>query len=182
MENITHIYQVKNERMGGFVPSWDAPKSKPEFNNILSSFSPINEPVEISKSTENKKFGFLDIIDIVNPLQHVPLVNMAYRAITGDEIKPVSKVIGAGVFGGAVGAASGLINVIIEQETGKDLIGNALSFAGISKEHKAYEDLPASLLAFAEMPITAPVIEKKDEYERIQIANGRTAGSIAVYS
>ena len=31
-------------------------------------------------------FTFDDFLDIINPLQHLPIVSMIYRAITGDNI------------------------------------------------------------------------------------------------
>ncbi len=190
-----NVYRVKNERMGGFVPSYDAPKAQPEnqnFDNIISSYMPKAEEVEITPHPveASKKFGFLDLVDMVNPLQHIPLVNMAYRSISGDEIKPIGKILGGAVFGGAVGAASGLVSTVIEDATGKNLLGNAVSLAGLSEEkggydfdgeYKSYEDLPASLLAFAEMPMQ-PAEEIKDDYSRVKIASGRSAGTIAVYS
>ncbi len=166
----TNIYQVKNERMGGFIPSWDISKNTPKqksFDDVLSSYSPLPEKVEITPNSNDKKFGFLDIVDMVNPLQHIPIVNMAYRSITGDEIKPISKIIGGGIFGGAIGVASSIANVIIEEETGKDLIGNITSFNGMSKkeldEYKKSES-------------------KAHEYKRVEIAQGRTAGTIVVYT
>ena len=172
MENIAqsrNIYQVKNERMGGFVPSWDAPKQT-DFDKILSPYSSMPEQVEIFPPAKDNKLGLLDIIDMFNPLQHIPLVNMAYRALTGDEIKPVSKIIGGGVFGGVAGMASSIINVVIEEETGKDIIGNVASLVGIgdekAKEFEAYKDLPASLLAFAEMPMIS-LEEQEQGYREI---------------
>lgn len=115
---------------------------------------------------EDQEFGFFDFLDMINPLQHIPLVNIAYRAITNDSIKPISEIIGGAVFGGAAGAASGLINTVVREETGKDIVGNILSFTHITGEETskntismnpiertAYKDLPASLLAFAKTPI-----------------------------
>ncbi len=169
MENITqstNIYLVKNERMGGFVPSWDAPKNVPKQNNFeeaLSSYSPLPEKIEIKPTSDKDKFGFLDMVDMVNPLQHIPFVNMAYRSITGDEIRPISKVIGGGIFGGAVGAASSMVSVIIEDATGKDIVDNITSLATNDKSDK-------------EKP------QEYQAYEKMQLAQGRTAGSIAIYS
>ena len=45
--------------------------------------------VESQKSRElflgpDGEFGWDDFLDLINPLQHIPFVNMAYRAITGD--------------------------------------------------------------------------------------------------
>lgn len=103
MNNIDHTY---NDRMAGSVPVWKSQETS-------------------QKSDE--QFGFADIVDMINPLQHIPLVNMAYQNITGDEIKPVSQIVGGAVFGGALGAGGAVANVIIEAETGKDIGGHALA-------------------------------------------------------
>ncbi len=81
---------------------------------------------------------FSDLFDAVNPLQHIPGIATAYRAISGDEISSGAKLLGSMLFGGPVGLVASIANAIIEQETGKD-IGEKL-FAAASK---AYEK-PAS--------------------------------------
>lgn len=53
----------------------------------------------------DRQFGFDDFIDIVNPLQHIPLVNIAYRAVTGDEIYGAARLVDAG-FGPAAGVST----------------------------------------------------------------------------
>ncbi len=69
-------------------------------------------------------FGFSDFLDIINPLQHIPIVSNVYRAITGDEVSTGAKVLGGGLFGVALGGVTGLVasiaNEIFEGETGKD--------------------------------------------------------------
>lgn len=66
-------------------------------------------------------FTFLDFLDIINPLQHIPFVGTLYRNMTGDEIDPGSRVAGATLFGGPVGTVVALANVSIEESTGKDM-------------------------------------------------------------
>ena len=39
-------------------------------------------------------FSFHDLLNIVNPLQHLPVISTIYRAITGDTIKPFDKIAG----------------------------------------------------------------------------------------
>ena len=73
-----------------------------------------------------KAFGddgptFFDIIDIINPLQHIPIVSTLYRAWTGDELDPVPRIAGGALFGGLIGAVASLVNVVIEELTGGDL-------------------------------------------------------------
>lgn len=43
---------------------------------------------------------FGDFLDIINPLQHLPLVSTIYRAITGDDISVGSRAAGALIYGG----------------------------------------------------------------------------------
>jgi len=73
-------------------------------------------------------FTFLDFLDIINPLQHIPIVSTVYRSITGDTIDAAPRVAGGAVFGGIIGAAAGLVNVIFEETTGKDLGEHVMAF------------------------------------------------------
>lgn len=71
--------------------------------------------------------SFSDLLDIVNPLQHLPIVGFVYRQVTGDTIKPMAQVIGGGLYGGLPGAAASMVNVAVEEATGKDITGNVLA-------------------------------------------------------
>ena len=75
-------------------------------------------------------FSFLDFLDIINPLQHIPLVATLYREITGDEIDPGSRLVGSALYGGPIGAVTSLINVMVEFDTGKDIGEHALGVVG----------------------------------------------------
>jgi hypothetical protein len=72
-------------------------------------------------------FTFGDFLDIINPLQHIPIVSTIYRHITGDEIDPGARVLGDGLFGGIPGLVGGMVNMAVEQETGKDLGGHVIA-------------------------------------------------------
>jgi len=63
---------------------------------------------------------FWDFVDIVNPLQHIPVVSTIYRELTGDTIKGVSRVIGDGLYGGFIGLVAGIGSAIVAETTGKD--------------------------------------------------------------
>lgn len=65
-------------------------------------------------------FTFGDLIDVVNPLQHIPVVSWAYRALTGDKIAPAAKVVGGTLFGGPVGLALGAVDAALLQKAGRD--------------------------------------------------------------
>ncbi|MDX1519587.1 MAG: hypothetical protein R3318_05645 [Gammaproteobacteria bacterium] len=58
--------------------------------------------------------GFADLVDIVNPLQHIPVINSIYQDMTGDTIKPVMSIAGGALFGGPIGAAIALVSTVIK--------------------------------------------------------------------
>jgi len=66
-------------------------------------------------------FSFSDLIDIVNPLQHIPVVSTFYRETTGDEISAAPRMMGSTLFFGPLGFASALANVVVEENTGMDI-------------------------------------------------------------
>ncbi len=66
-------------------------------------------------------FTFLDFLDIINPLQHIPIVGTVYRSIAGDDLDPGSRIAGGTLFGGPVGAAVSVTNVVLEHNTGQDM-------------------------------------------------------------
>lgn len=90
-------------------------------------------------------FGFLDfiktIIDIINPLQHIPVISTIYRHITGDEINPVARVAGGALFGGPIGAAASAADVAIEGATGRDIGENVLALIAPGKDEKGGEQV-----------------------------------------
>ena len=70
---------------------------------------------------QNSAFGFGDLIDIVNPLQHVPIVATIYRNLTGDQIGMAPRMIGGALWGRIGGFISGVVNSVVEFFTGKDI-------------------------------------------------------------
>ncbi len=101
------------------------------------------------------EFGFADFLDIINPLQHIPVVSTIYRELTGDTIKPALKVIGSAMLGGITGLVSGVVDAVVETETGKDIGQNMLAMLGGS-------DDATTQVAKAEAP-------KKEEAETVAV-------------
>ena len=75
-------------------------------------------------------FSFHDLVSIVNPLQHIPVVSTLYRKLTGDTIKPLERIAGDALYGGWMGLVSSVANLIFEKETGKDFGDTVLAFVG----------------------------------------------------
>ena len=72
-------------------------------------------------------FDFKDVLDIVNPLQHLPVVGTLYRALTDDTLAPGPRILGGTLFGGIAGFVSSIANAVYENETGKDFGDTALA-------------------------------------------------------
>ncbi|WP_454020288.1 hypothetical protein [Azospirillum sp. Marseille-Q6669] len=81
--------------------------------------------------------SFGDFLDIINPLQHIPIVNTVYREITGDTIRPSSKVIGGILFGGPLGGMASIANAVVEQAQGKDIGGQIMASLGFDGDAAA---------------------------------------------
>lgn len=137
-----------NDRMAGSIPVWGTPQTAQEETlATLTGAGPMDPRVDgalayqsdhsINPALQGEEpFGFGDLIDIINPLQHIPLVGTAYREITGDTIRPSGRIFGGALFGGAVGAAAGLVNVIVAEETGATIDEHAM--AALKDEPIAY--------------------------------------------
>ena len=68
-----------------------------------------------------KGFRFHDLLDAINPLQHLPVISTVYRWITGDSIGNIPRIVGDALYGGVPGFVSGLFGVLLKEETGKDV-------------------------------------------------------------
>jgi hypothetical protein len=73
--------------------------------------------------------SFWDVLDVFNPLQHIPLLSSVYREVTGDTIKPAAKLIGGTLFGGVYGLAAASVDVAVQGTTGKDIGEHAIALA-----------------------------------------------------
>ena len=76
----------------------------------------------------NDGFTFLDFLDIINPLQHIPVIGNLYRELTGDTLDPGSRVLGGTLFLGPVGTVVSLANVLVDDATGRDMGEHVMSF------------------------------------------------------
>jgi hypothetical protein len=82
---------------------------------------------------DNSEYSFADVIDVINPLHHLPVIGTLYRQWTGDVLKPMSNIIGGAIFGGPVGAVGSTIDVIVKDRTGRDIGENALAIVGLAR-------------------------------------------------
>jgi len=75
---------------------------------------------------ETGSFSFRDVLDMLNPLQHIPVISTIYRKISGDQMGYASRIAGDALYGGAIGSlvsslVSAVANVFVDSTTGKDI-------------------------------------------------------------
>jgi len=66
-------------------------------------------------------FGFKDLLDIVNPLQHLPVIGSIYRYLTGDEPSGGASIVGDTLYGGPVGLGVGVVGSMLTDSQGRDV-------------------------------------------------------------
>lgn len=107
------------------------------------------KPETKSENTASFESVFEDLLDIVNPLQHLPVVGTLYRAVTGDKMGTVEKIAGDALYGGLWGAVGALADTAFEAVTGKDFGSTVLALVtdGFKDEDKPVavaQNLPAA--------------------------------------
>lgn len=96
----------------------EAPHVTDPYRRGMTSNQPANE----------MDFGFHDLLDVVNPLQHLPGIGWLYREVTGDTMKPPAAIAGGALFGGPIGFAGAVLTAAFDNLTG----GETMDFlAGI---------------------------------------------------
>ena len=73
-----------------------------------------------AKLWEDGDFSFGDLLDIINPLHHIPVVGTIYRALTGDQIGNLPRLVGSLALGGPLGLVGGMVSVAVKDMTGRD--------------------------------------------------------------
>jgi hypothetical protein len=94
-------------------------------NNISSMKSNANNSAD--NSPQKSGGSFADILEMVNPLQHLPVISHIYRAQGGGDIPAIAKIIGGGLFGGIIGAASSAAVSLVESATNEPLLDSILA-------------------------------------------------------
>jgi hypothetical protein len=161
----------------------------------ISGSAPAGAPVPASPDAaadkshlwDGKEFGFTDVLAALNPLQHLPIVGPLYRALTGDTIGNVARVVGDTLYGGPIGLITGLINVAVAEETGTDIGGHVIALFD-SDDKPAPTDVaatpaeatPAELAPAAAPPVERPAEPQPAPAATLAAASRPAAGAIAL--
>ena len=109
-------------------------------------------------------FSFHNLLGVINPLQHLPVIGTLYRALTGDTIGAPEKIAGDTLYGGLWGAVSSIADTAFEAATGKDFGDTVLalfqspdsSTKAIAANDVAPTTVSAPTLVLRKHPISPP--------------------------
>jgi hypothetical protein len=99
----------------------------------IAPTAPITPPAQAqapaaAKSDDGWDFSFKNLLDIINPLQHIPVISTIYQNLTGDRPALPEKLAGDTLYGGVVGFLSSIADTAYEALTGKDFGDSVLAF------------------------------------------------------
>ena len=134
-EKNTNTGSAKAETEQRFADALTATEKDTETSPYRMALAPSETGTLENEVT--KPFGFGDLLDIVNPLHHIPVVGSLYRSFSGDAIRGPGRIIGGAVFGGPLGAAASMVNMLVEYDTGRDISGHA--FDMVNGQSKAQD-------------------------------------------
>lgn len=125
--------------------------------------------------------GFDDLLDVVNPLQQLPVVSSVYREATGEGISIPARLAGGFLFGGLPGLIGSAAMVAFEEVTGDSVLGHIGSLLEDGTETAA-DGTPAGTLPWmngggdgAGSALPSP----QSLAEALQRKSGAAAGDVA---
>ncbi|MDQ2105088.1 hypothetical protein [Azospirillum isscasi] len=118
------------------------------------------KPATARQEAADLSLDFGDLLDAVNPLQHLPGVSQIYRHATGDGIGLPARLAGGFLFGGPIGLLGSAAMAAFEAVTGDDPLGHLVTLAeGGAEETKAVaKETPSNAppLPFLAGPVPEP--------------------------
>lgn len=136
-----------DNRMAGATKTGDA-RFQDSLRSAQAEQSANVQAAKAAGTDAEEENGFLTfiktVIDIINPLQHLPVIGTIYRHMTGDELSPVARIAGGTLYGGPIGAAMGVVNAAVEESSGKDIGENMLAMLGGDDKPKSPAQEPGA--------------------------------------
>ena len=141
-----------------------------------------------AQESDTSDFSFYDLLDIVNPLQHIPVISTLYRTLTGDQIDTPEKIAGDALYGGVIGLVASLADTAFQAITGKDvgdtvlayLTGDDATQIASAAPEKPAQVKPAESVSSPDMSALMSALSRKgvdsDTAARAAYAYGRTIG------
>lgn len=138
-----------------------------DYSSHINITAPTAAGAQASAQTSGlPDVSFSDLLDIVNPLQHLPVISTLYRAITGDKIGTPEKIAGDTLYGGLYGFVASLADSAFQAITGKSVGDTVLAFLTGSDSTASSSGVaaaaPASAVPASVTPATAVTLPTPD--------------------
>ena len=139
-----------HERLYNISSGPNAPGRGQEFAQVIAEAAGLNGEGALATRESDSffgpdGFGFDDFIDLINPLQHIPIVLTIYRDLTGDTIAD-----GARIFGGPLGFAAANGDTTVKQAAGRNI--GELAFSLFKSNAPKIDILTAGLSPQLQLP------------------------------
>lgn len=92
-----------------------------QYNPIAQGQGAAIASAKASSTEKSSGFSFDDFLDVINPLQHIPVVSTLYRHLTGDKISTPAKIAGDTLYGGVTGFIGSVADTAFQEVTGKSV-------------------------------------------------------------
>lgn len=123
-------------------------------------------------TSDGEELSFWDFLDVINPLQHIPVVSTLYRELTGDQIKTPAKLAGGALFGGVIGLAASTADVLLKEASGRDAGEHVMALFDGEGDDAAGD---AATTVAANDPASAPAASASASASAAAAAPGGTA-------
>jgi hypothetical protein len=110
--------------------------------NASAPVDPYRRHSDALTRAAEQEFSFDDVLDVINPLQHLPVIGWIYREISGDKMGAAASVAGGALFGGPLGFAGAILSAAFESISGEapeDAIARMIGPGERTKSLAAYE-------------------------------------------
>jgi hypothetical protein len=152
---LARVWQEKAETPMPTAVAALTPATQPIQHRTVDEADNAVQEMSFNELWQDKKEGlsFGDFLDIINPLQHLPIVSNIYRMITGDEIGVGPRLAGGALYGGPLGLLGAGVVAAVESISG-ETVENQIASAWNSLTG---DDAPTQLAqaAPAETPVVA---------------------------
>ena len=125
-----------------------------QINNTLPAMPAVAAPQESSGFSFRHLLS--DLFDIVNPLEHLPVISTLYQHLTGHEIDTPEKIMGDTLYGGPLGFVCSLGDTIFKAVTGKDVGNTVYAFLTGQDSSTAVASNAASVVPAESISISPP--------------------------
>lgn len=137
------------------------------------------EATALAKNSNSEVFGkdglsFGDVLDAINPLNHIPVVSDIYSRLTGAKASAGARLAGGALFGGPVGLAVSVASLMFEEGAGGKTPVEAVYAALTSPDEPATQLAQAdaeSPVALTDATTDTPALASAALVEPVQLAS-----------